>query len=241
MRAVRLISEHLHARRVRKPYDFPNVRADAVIGRVVDEHRLRGRVLLNGGLHIRDRHAERNAKPVVHLRVDVNRNRTGQHQCVDNAAVYVARQDNFVAAFDNGQNHRLYAGSRAAHHEEGVRRAERIGGQLFGLADNAGRVAQVVERLHRVDIHCHALLTEEFRQLRRTASALVAGYVERHNAHVFEVFERLHDWRTGLIHKNAFFRQRMICCAFARSAHEIQSAQQIDKNREHVSRFLYKE
>ena len=163
MRAVRLISEHLHACRVREPYDFPNVRADAVIGRVVDEHRLCGRVLFNGGLHIRDRHAERNAKPVVHLRVDVNRNRAGQHQCVDDAAVYVARQDDLVSALDNGQDHRLYAARRAAHHQEGVRRTERIRRQLLGLADNAGRVAQIVERLHRIDVHRHALLTEEFR------------------------------------------------------------------------------
>ncbi len=163
MRAVRLIGQHLHARRVREPYDFPNVRADAVVGRVIDEHRLGGRMLLNSGLHVRDRHAERNAQPVVHLRVDVNRNRAGQHECVDDAAVYVARQNDLVAAFDHGEDHRLYAARRAAHHQEGVRRTERIRRQLLGLADNAGRVAQVVERLHRVDIHRHALLTEEFR------------------------------------------------------------------------------
>ena len=163
MRAVRLISQHLHARRVREPYNLADVRADAVIGRVVDEHRLRGRVLFNSSLHVRDRHAERNAQPVVHLRVDVNRNRTGQHERIDDAAVYVARQNNLVAAFDHGEDHRLYAARRAAHHQEGVRRTERIRRQLLGLADNAGRVAQIVERLHRVDVHRHALLTEEFR------------------------------------------------------------------------------
>ena len=120
-------------------------------------------MLLNSGLHVRDRHTERNAQPVVHLRVDINRNRTGKHERVDDAAVHVARQDDLVAAFDNGQNHRLYAARRAAHHQEGVRRTERIGGQLLGLTDNAGRVAQIVERLHRVDVNLQALLTEEFR------------------------------------------------------------------------------
>ena len=163
MRAVRLIGQHLHACRVREPYDFPNVRADAVVGRVVDEHRLCGRVLLNSGLHVRDRHAERNAQPVIHLRVDINRNRTGQHECVDDAAVHVARQDDLVSALYHRQDHRLYAARRAAHHQEGVRRTERIRGKLLGLADNAGRVAQIVEWLHRVDVHRHALLTEEFR------------------------------------------------------------------------------
>ena len=241
MRAVRLVRKHLHTRRVRQFDDLADVRADAVIGRVVDEHRLRGRVLLDGGLDVRDRHSERNAQTVVHLRIDVDGNCAGEHERVDNAAVHVARQNDLVAALHDREYHRLHAARRAADHEEGVRRAERIGRQLLRLADDARRVAQVVERLHRVDVHGHALLAEERRQLGRAASALVAGNVERHNAHILEVFERLHDGRAGLIHRNAFFRQRMICCAFARSAHEIQSAQQIDKNREHVSRFLYKE
>ena len=241
MRAVRLVREHLHAGRVRELHDFTDIRADAVVGRVVDEDCLGGRMLFDCLFDVRDRHAERNAQTVVHLRIDIDRDSAGEHERVDDAAVHVARQNDLVAALHDREYHRLHAARRAANHEEGVRRAERIGRQLLRLADDARRVTQVVERLHRVDVHGHALLAEELCQLGRAASALVAGNVERHNAHILEVFERLHDGRTGLIHRNAFFRQRMICCAFARSAHEIQSAQQIDKNREHVSRFLYKE
>ena len=224
MRAVRLVREHLHTGRVRELDNFSDVRADAVVGRVVDEHRLRGRVLLDGGLDVRDRHAERNAQPVVHLRIDIDRYRAGEHERVDDAAVHVARENDLVAALHDREYHRLHAARRAADHEEGVRRAERIGRQLLRLADDARRVAQVVERLHRVDVHGHALLTEERRQLGRAASALVAGNVERHNAHILEVFERLHDGRAGLIHRNAFFRQKLgfskcFCPKRSRSSH----------------------
>ena len=74
-----------------EPYDFPNVQNRAVIGQVVDRHRLRERVLSQWRpSHPRQTCKARIPKPVVHLRVDVNRNRAGQHERVDDAAVYVA-------------------------------------------------------------------------------------------------------------------------------------------------------
>ena len=190
-----------------QPDDFPQVRADAVIGRVVDQDRLGRGVFFDRFFHIRDRHAQRDAQPVVHLRVDIDRDGAGQHQRVDDRAVHIAGQDDLVPTADDRQHHGLHAGGRAADHQEGVRRAEGVGGEFLGFAYDAHRVAQVVQRLHGVDVHGHALLAEEAGQLGVAAAALVSGYVKRYNAHFFETFERLFDRRTGLIHSIAFFRK----------------------------------
>ena len=82
---------------------------------------------------------------------------------------------------------------RAAHHEEGVRRAEGVGGELFRVADDGHGVAEVVERLHRVDVHAHALFPEQPCELRVAPPAFVAGYVEGHHAHLRKFFKRLID------------------------------------------------
>ena len=201
MRAVRLVRQHLHARGVAQPDDLLEVRADTVIGRVVDQDRFGGGVLLDRVLHVRNRHTQRDTQPVVHLRIDVNRDRAGEHERVYDRTVHVAGQDDLIPAFDDRQHHRLYARGRAADHEEGVRRAESLGGELLRLADDADRVAQVVQRLHGVDVHGHALFAEEFGQFGVAAPALVSGDIKRDDTHIFKVFERLFDRRTGLIHK----------------------------------------
>ena len=159
MRAVCLIGQHLHAARARAC--SLNVRADAVVGRVVDEHRLCGRVLLNGRLS-RPRPTCRSEMPSRSFicEVDINRNRTGQYECVDDAAVYIARQNDLVAAFDHGRIIACRRSPRAAHHRKGLHRTYRP-------PASASRITlvgwHIVERLHRVDVHRHALLTEEFR------------------------------------------------------------------------------
>ncbi len=72
------------------------VRAHAVVGGVVHQHRLRIGVCGYRVLHLPYRHTKGNAKAVVGMGVDVNRRCAAQHQRVDYAAVYVARQYNLI-------------------------------------------------------------------------------------------------------------------------------------------------
>ena len=80
-----------------------------------------------------------------------------------------------------------------------MRRAEGVGGQLLGFPDDRDRVAQIVQRLHRVDVHTHALFAQQRHQLGVAAAALVAGDVKRDDPHLSEVFQRLIDGRPALI------------------------------------------
>ena len=62
---------------------------------------------------------------------------------------------------------------------KGMGRAKSIGGQLFCLPDDRYRVAEVVQRLHAVDIHAHTLLAQKSGQLRIAAAPLVAGHIKK--------------------------------------------------------------
>ena len=53
-----LVCENLHAPRMGKLYDRFYIRADTVIGRVVDEHRNRVRIVLDGLFYFFDLHSQ---------------------------------------------------------------------------------------------------------------------------------------------------------------------------------------
>ena len=178
MRAVRLARQHLHPRRVRDGDDRLQVGAHAVVRRVVDEDGLRVGVLLDGALHILHAHPQRDAEPRVAPGVDVDGDRAVDDERVDGAAVDVARHDDLFAAAARRPDHRLDGGRGAVHHEEGVIRAERLRRERLRIPDDADGMAQVVERLHGVDVERHAQASVVLGQLGIHAPALVAGHVE---------------------------------------------------------------
>ena len=61
------------------------------------------------------------------------------------------------------------------------------------------RVAKVIQRLHAVHVHAHALLTQKSGQLRVAAAPLVAGHVKRHHPHLPELLQRLVNRGTALV------------------------------------------
>ena len=111
----------------------------------------------------------------------------------------IAGQNDLIAALAGGQHHALHRAGRAADHQKGIRRTEGLGGQLLGLPDDRYRVAEVIQRLHAVDIHPNTLLTKEGGQLGVTAATLVPGNIKGDNAHFSERFQCLVDRRTALI------------------------------------------
>ena len=74
VRAMRLIGEEQHVVRMREIGDGADVRAYPVIRRIVDEDRLRVRILLDCTLDIGEPHAERDAEPPIHLWIHIDRN-----------------------------------------------------------------------------------------------------------------------------------------------------------------------
>ena len=77
--------------------------------------------------------------------------------------------------------------------------AKGIGGQLLGLPDDRYRVAEIIQRLHAVHVHTHALLAQKGRQFRVAAAPLVAGHIKRYHTHLPELLQRLINGRAALI------------------------------------------
>ena len=178
MRAVRLVREDAHPRRVGELHDLHEVRADAVVGGVVHEHGLRGGVLRDRLRHVLHAHPERDAEALVRAGVHVHGNRPAHHERVDGAAVHVAREDDLVARRAGGHDHRLHGRRGAVDHEERIIRAERLGREALRVADHRHGMPEVVERLHGVDVHRHRPLAEVLGELGVAAPALVRGHVE---------------------------------------------------------------
>ena len=178
MGAVRLVDEHQHAVGVRQPDDRAQVGADAVVGRVVDQHRLGVGIGLDRRLQVGERHPERNAQIGVHLRVDVDGNRAVDDERVDRRAVDVARQNDLLTGLDGGEDHSLDGGGRAVDDEERIVRLERLGRQALRILDDRHGMRQIVQRLHRVHVQRHQLGAEVVVQCRVHPAALVPGHVK---------------------------------------------------------------
>ena len=184
--------------------DGPQVGADAVVGGVVDQHGHGVGMLLDGLCHLLPLHAQGDAQALVHLGVDVDRHRAAEHQRVQHAAVDVAGQDDLIAPLAGGEHHALHAAGGAAHHQKGVGRAKGVRRQLLGLPDDRHRVAEVVQRLHAVDVHAHTLLAQEGRQLGVAPPSLVAGHVKGDDPHLPEPLQRLVDGGAALVQLGPF-------------------------------------
>ena len=156
-------------------------------------------VLLDGLGHLLPLHAQRDAQPLVHLGIHIDRDRAAEHQRVQHTAVHIAGQDDLIAPLAGRQHHALHRAGGAAHHQKSVCCAESVGGQLLGLPDDRYRVAEIVQRFHAVDVHAHALLAQKGRQLRVAPAALVARHIEGDHPHLSELLQSLVDRCAALV------------------------------------------
>ena len=198
--AVGLVGEHLHAVGVGDLNDGLQIGADAVVGGIVHEHSLGVRMGFDGGAHILHLHPQRNAQTLIHLRIDVDRLRIHQHQRIDDTAVHVARQNDLVARRHHRKNHRLHRRRGAANHQKSRLGFKSVGGKHFSLADHTDRMAEVVQTFHRIDIDGNAGLAQKSRELLVALAALVTRHIKRHDALTLEIFQRVQNRHTVLIH-----------------------------------------
>ena len=107
------------------------------------------------------------------------------------------------------QHHALHTAGGAAHHQKGVGRAEGVRRQVLRLPDHRDRMAQIVQRLHAVHVHPHALLPQKGGQLGVAPPALVARHVKGHHPHPAELLQRLIDGRPVLVQPGTIVCQRI--------------------------------
>ena len=194
-----LIGKAEHTMLVGKLYDGAQVGTDTVIGRVIDQNRLRIRVCFDGFFHFGNLHAKGDSKSGVTFRIYINWNGAAQHHCSHYTAVYVAGKNDLIAAFCYRENHSLHRGGGSSNHQKSVSSAEGFSGQLFGFPDNRNRMTEVIQRFHGVYVHADAFFAEQRDKFRVSASPLMTGNIEGNNPHFSKIFESLVDRCAALI------------------------------------------
>ena len=98
--------------------DFIGGRYSSVssVGGVVHQNGHGVGVLLDGLCHLLPLHAQRDAQPLVHLGIHIDRDRAAEHQRVQHTAVHIAGQDDLIAPLAGRQHHALHRAGGAAHH-----------------------------------------------------------------------------------------------------------------------------
>lgn len=162
--------------------DRTQIRTDTIICRIVDQHRRSIRISLNRFFYLTDLHTQRNSQLTVNLRIDVNRDRAIKHQRVNHTFVYIARQDNFIACLTGGQHHALHGRGRTSYHKECVCRTEGLCCQLLCVTDYRNRMAEIIKRLHGIDIQVYAFFPQQLTELRVATTALMTWYIKGYNA-----------------------------------------------------------
>ena len=178
MRTVCLVHKYLHAVRVRQIRNRAEIGADAVIGWIVDKDRLGVRMSLNRCGDILHTHTERNAKHIVDAGIHIDRDGAAENQSVDGTPVDVPRHDDFIPAPYCREHHCLHGSRGAAHHEECVCSAKRLCSELFRIPNHRNRMAEIIEHFHGVHVDIEAGVSEECRELRIPAPALMSRHIK---------------------------------------------------------------
>ena len=191
--AVRLIGQTVHPCRMRHLHDRTQIGTDAVIGRVIYQDSNRLGMLLNRFCNLFALHSQGYAQPFVRLGIHIHRNRAAQHQCIDDASMYISGKNDLIAVLTDRKHHTLHGTGGTSHHQKCMCRAKCIGRQLLRLSSDRNGVTEVVERFHTVDIHSHTLFSQKFRQFRIPLSVLVSRYIEGNDSHLSEALQGFID------------------------------------------------
>ena len=180
-------------------YDGAQIAADTVISRIVDKYCNCIGMLSNSLSYVFTAHAERDTKAAVNIRINIYRNSAAEYQRVDDASVDVSGQDDLVTLLAAGKHHALNGARRASYHEESMLCAKCISCQKLSLTDDRYRMAEVIQRLHAVDVNADTLLAKKCCEFGIALAVLMSGHVERNDPHLAESFESFIDRSSGLI------------------------------------------
>ena len=193
MGPVCLIAEHQHSVFMGNFDDLRQIRANPIIGRVVDQDGLCIGVLFNCLFDPLDRHPKRDSEPAVDTGGDIDRHCAADDQRVNCTAMDIAGHDDLLACLAGGHDHCLHAGTRPADHQKGVICAKSVGCELLCLPDHRNRVTEVVQCLHRIHIRADAVAAKEVTQRLVAPSALMPRHVKMHHAGIPDPFEGVTD------------------------------------------------
>ena len=100
----------------------------------------------------------------------------------------IAREYDLFAFLAGCEHHGLDGGSGSPDHEECVAGLEGFSRKFFGFLNDRGGMAEIVERLHRIDVQFDTLLSEKSDQFGIAASSLMSWDVKRHDPVLPEFF-----------------------------------------------------
>ena len=189
MGSMSLICQHLHSSCMSLLYDSPQIRTDSIIGRVIYKNCHRIRILIHSLLHLTDFHAKGNAQLRIHLRVYINRNCTAQYQGIDGTFMYISRQNDLIPCLADRQDHALHCRCGSSYHKECMRCAKSICCKLLRFSDHRNRVAEIVQRLHRINIQPHTFLSQQLCKLRISSSSFMSRHIKGNDSLLSETFQ----------------------------------------------------
>ena len=184
-----LICQHLHSSCMSLLYDSPQIRTDSIIGRVIYKNCHRIRILIHSLLHLTDFHAKGNAQLRIHLRVYINRYRSTQYQGIDHTLVYISWQNDLIPCLADRQDHALHCRCGSSYHKECMRCAKSICCKLLRFSDHRNRVAEIVQRLHRINIQPHTFLSQQLCKLRISSSSFMSRHIKGNDSLLSETFQ----------------------------------------------------
>ena len=132
--------------------DCPQIRANAVVGRIVHKHCHSVRIFSDHLFHLGYPHPKRDTKMMIHIRIDIHRLCSAKHKRIDDAPVDVSGKDNLISLLTTGQYHALYCRRGPAHHQKCMGRPECFGCQFLCLFDHGNWMTKIVQRFHRIDV-----------------------------------------------------------------------------------------
>ena len=180
-------------------YDGTQVGTDTVIRGVIYKHCHCIRIVPNRRLHLLQAHPQRDSQPAVHIGIHVYRLRAAEDQGIDGASVYISGHDDLISPLAAGQNHALHRGCGTSHHEKRVGRAESLRRQLLRLTDHRDRMAEIIKRLHGININPHTFFSQKLHKFRVSFSVLMSRNIKGHDPHFSETFQRLINRRPFLL------------------------------------------
>ena len=170
-------------------YTATQVLTDTVISRIVHKHCNRIRVLFDRLLHTRHFHSKRNSEFWIHFRIHINRNCSAKHQCIDGTFMYISRQNDLVPCLTDRQDHALHCRCGSSYHKECMRCAKSICCKLLRFSDHRNRVAEIVQRLHRINIQPHTFLSQQLCKLRISSSSFMSRHIKGNDSLLSETFQ----------------------------------------------------
>jgi len=103
--------------------------------------------------------------------------------------MYISRQNDLIPCLADRQDHALHCRCGSSYHKECMRCAKSICCKLLRFSDHRNRVAEIVQRLHRINIQPHTFLSQQLCKLRISSSSFMSRHIKGNDSLLSETFQ----------------------------------------------------